>query len=59
MQQQPRTITLKEARARLKCGRDFLRAEIQRKRLRVLRVNARVVLVFEDSLCQYERDRSA
>ena len=57
--QQPRTITLKEARARLKCGRDFLRGEIRRKRLRVLRVNARVVLVFEDSLTQYERDRSA
>jgi len=57
--QQPKTITLKEARARLKCGRDFLRAEIRRKRLRVLRVNARVVLVFEDSLTQYERDRAA
>ena len=59
MQQQPRTITLKEARARLKCGRDFLRSEIRQHRLRVLRVNARVVLVFEDSIIQYERDRSA
>ena len=57
--QQPRTITLKEARARLKCGRDFLRSEIRKKRLRVLRVNARVVLVFEDSILQYERDRAA
>ena len=57
--QTPRTITLKEARARLKCGRDFLRSEIRRKRLRVLRVNARVVLIYEDSLLQYERERSA
>jgi excisionase family DNA binding protein len=57
--QTPRTITLKEACARLKCGRDFLRSEIRRHRLRVLRVNARVVLVFEDSIIQYERDRSA
>ena len=57
--QTPRTITLKEARARLKCGRDFLRSEIRQHRLRVLRVNARVVLVFEDSIIQYERDRSA
>ena len=59
MQQTPRTITLKEARARLKCGRDFLRSEIRRRRLRVLRVNARVVLIYEDSLLQYERDRAA
>lgn len=50
---------MKEARARLKCGRDFLRSEIRRRRLRVLRVNARVVLVYEDSIIQYERDRSA
>ena len=57
--QTPRTITLKEARARLKCGRDFLRSEIRRRRLRVLRVNARVVLIYEDSLLQYERDRAA
>ena len=57
--QTPRTITLKEARARLKCGRDFLRSEIRQHRLRVLRVNARVVLVFEDSIIQYERNRSA
>ena len=57
--QTPRTITLKEARARLKCGRDFLRSEIRLKRLRVLRVNARVVLIFEDSIIQYERDRVA
>ena len=57
--QTPRTITLKEARARLKCGRDFLRSEIRRRRLRVLRVNARVILVYEDSILQYERERSA
>ena len=57
--QTPRTITLKEARARLKCGRDFLRSEIRQHRLRVLRVNARVVLIYEDSLLQYERDRAA
>ena len=57
--QDNRTVTLKEARHRLKCGRDFLRAEIRRKRLRVLRVNARVVLVLASSLEKYENDRSS
>ncbi len=57
--QQPRTITLKEARARLKCGRDFLRAEIRQKRLRVLRINSRVVLIYEVSIEEYERNRAA
>ena len=59
MQTTPKTITLKEARARLKCGRDFLRSEIRAKRLRALRVNARVVLIYVDSLAQYESDRAA
>lgn len=57
--QTQRTLTLKETRARLKCGPDFLRSEIKKKRLRVLRVNARVVLVYEDSIAEYERARAA
>lgn len=59
MQPTPKTITLKEARARLKCGRDFLRSEIKSKKISAVRVNARVILVSVESIEQYERDRVA
>lgn len=50
-------ITLKEARARLRCGEKFLRAEIAAQKIKVIRVNARVVLVIEESLARYEQAR--
>ena len=59
MQQQPRTITLKEARARLKCGERFLREEIKRGRIKVYRINPRVVLVDEAKFEAYEREKFA
>lgn len=57
MQQQPRTITLKEARARLKCGERFLRDEINRGRIKVYRINPRVVLVDAAKFENYEKEK--
>lgn len=54
-----KTIPLKEARARLKLGRDFMRAEIQRGAFRVYRPNSRVVLVYVESIERYESAKSA
>ena len=57
--QQPRRLTLKEARSRLKCGEKFLRAEIRRRAILAVRVNARVILIDADSIEKYEQDRVA
>jgi hypothetical protein len=59
MQQTPQTITLKEARARLKCGPDFLRREIARRAFRVFRINRKVVLVDAATFAEYEREKFA
>lgn len=55
----PRTITLKEARARLKCGPDFLRKEMQRRAFRVYRINRKVILVDAETFERYEREKFA
>ena len=55
--QTPRTITLKEARARLKCGERFLREEINRGRIKVYRINPRVVLVDAAKFENYEKEK--
>ena len=57
--QTPRTITLKEARARLKCGERFLREEINRGRIKVYRINPRVVLVDAAKFENYEKEKFA
>lgn len=55
--QTPRTITMKEARARLKCGERFLREEINRGRIKVYRINPRVVLVDAAKFENYEKEK--
>ena len=57
--QTPRTITLKDARARLKCGERFLREEINRGRIKVYRINPRVVLVDAAKFENYEKEKFA
>jgi len=57
--QNSKTIPLKEARARLKLGRDFMRSEIRRGAFRVYRPNSRVVLVYVESIERYESAKSA
>ena len=53
------TMPLKQARARLKIGRDYMRLEIRRGALKVFRPNTRVVLVYVSSIEEYERRKSA
>ena len=52
-----KTVTLKEARFAIGCGEKFLRAEIKRGAIDVHRVNARVILVYLDSLNGYIESR--
>ena len=52
-----KTVTLKEARFAIGCGEKFLRAEIKRGAIAVRRVNARVILVYLDSLNGYIESR--
>lgn len=52
-----KTVTLKEARFAIGCGEKFLRAEIARGAIKVRRVNARVILVYLDSLNGYIESR--
>lgn len=59
MQQTPKTITLKEARSRLKCGEKFIRAEMQRGAFVVYRINRKVLLVDEESFKRYEQSKFA
>lgn len=52
-----KTVTLKEARFAIGCGEKFLRAEIKRGAIAVRRVNARVILVYLNSLNGYIESR--
>jgi len=52
-----KTVTLKEARFAIGCGEKFLRAEITRGAIAVRRVNARVILVYLNSLNEYIESR--
>ena len=52
-----KTVTLKEARFAIGCGEKFLRAEITRGAIAVRRVNARVILVYLNSLNGYIESR--
>lgn len=52
-----KTVTLKEARFAIGCGEKFLRAEIKRGAIDVHRVNARVILVYLNSLNGYIESR--
>ena len=54
-----KTVTLKEARFSIGCGEKFLRAEIARGAIEVRRVNARVILVYLNSLNEYIESRRA